>query len=592
MAKIQSEKEKKLQKKLIPLNIFVCILCLVASISLMFAPIFKIDIGKIVRNEGFKNYVDTALNGMLKQSSEGENDAMISPEAFMPVVSTVVNNVLNTAEGSLTVSAFGASKVAFASGDDKSKQLMDELLFGENALVTKLIDSVVKGVTDLIKPAPGQTTPFYEIVEDTVIKAITTNLVKAETPYEIKEQDVEKLVETFKSIENVEDGKVDSVVTSLFDQVNEITNGDVTFSEEQKTEVINTLQEYYDDTVKELAKAGGDENVSVTMESLICVAISKNVDLKEFNISEILNDIMNMGGAETTPEEQPEGRAVRLAVTAEAEDGENNGETDGGNDGENNGETGGESGGENNGETDGGNGGENREIVTSYAGLVEKMGLDDETINTLKQNLKTTLESKVNEFTGEAEQYMGYYGYIFYAMLIFAAPWAILFLFSLIHIFAKNKRFMMWYVKLYSFIPGLISLAIILAPTVMRALPQTSEMFDDKTGALVEAVLSGVSSLMWISGVCYVLLWLASIFWAFPIKHKIRKERKAVKKYGVDYEQGLDYGSGDYTGSDYGEAGGLYVDPDDDIDGFNSPYEGSLSDYGYGSLFDDDDDLF
>ena len=37
-----------------------------------------------------------------------------------------------------------------------------------------------------------------------------------------------------------------------------------------------------------------------------------------------------------------------------------------------------------------------------------------------------------------------------------------------------------------------------------------------------------ISSLSWISGACYVVLWLISICWAFPIKRKIRRLKKEI----------------------------------------------------------------
>ena len=163
------------------------------------------------------------------------------------------------------------------------------------------------------------------------------------------------------------------------------------------------------------------------------------------------------------------------------------------------------------------------------------MGLDDSKKEEVKTNLKSSLESLVNDTADSFSEYFGYYGYAFYGMLAFAAPWLILFLFSFFHLFAKNKRFTMWYVKLYSWIPGLIAVTFIVAPKIMtKVAPQ---MFEN--GEFIKTLFSGVSSMMWISGICFVLLWLVSIFWAFPIKHKIRKERKFVKQFGYSGDDGL-----------------------------------------------------
>lgn len=100
-----------------------------------------------------------------------------------------------------------------------------------------------------------------------------------------------------------------------------------------------------------------------------------------------------------------------------------------------------------------------------------------------------------------------------------AATWVVLFLFSLLHIFAQNKRFMMWYVKLFGFNPCL----------VFGVLPLTASGALSTLGgemAVAGSIVSAITSLTWISGACYLLLWGISIFWAFPIKRKIRADRK------------------------------------------------------------------
>ena len=108
----------------------------------------------------------------------------------------------------------------------------------------------------------------------------------------------------------------------------------------------------------------------------------------------------------------------------------------------------------------------------------------------------------------------------FWFMAFVAGLWMILFLFSLFHIFATNKRFMMWYVKMFGFLPCLIFGVTPLA--VQQALPLMGT-----EAAAMAPLLGAITSLTWISGACYVLLWLISIFWAFPIKRKIRADRKS-----------------------------------------------------------------
>lgn len=107
------------------------------------------------------------------------------------------------------------------------------------------------------------------------------------------------------------------------------------------------------------------------------------------------------------------------------------------------------------------------------------------------------------------------------AILFFTAVWLILFLFAFLHLFAKNKRFTMWYVKLFGFLPCLI---FGVAPLVAGAIVPGMD-----GGAEIAGILGMISTMTWISGACYILLWIISIFWAFPIKRKIRAYNKQLK---------------------------------------------------------------
>ncbi len=103
--------------------------------------------------------------------------------------------------------------------------------------------------------------------------------------------------------------------------------------------------------------------------------------------------------------------------------------------------------------------------------------------------------------------------------IFFAGIWGILFLFAFFHIFAKNKRFMMWYVKLFGFLPCLIfGVAPLLAGVLLPA----------EAAAGMGALLGMISTMTWVSGACYILLWIVSVFWAFPIKRKIRRLNRMV----------------------------------------------------------------
>lgn len=103
--------------------------------------------------------------------------------------------------------------------------------------------------------------------------------------------------------------------------------------------------------------------------------------------------------------------------------------------------------------------------------------------------------------------------------IFFAFVWAVLFLFAFFRLFAKNKRFLMWYVKIFGILPCLLFGVLPLAAGAL-------------IGGEIAAVLGMLSTMAWVSGGCYVLLWLVSIFWAFPIKRKIRALNKQLAQLG------------------------------------------------------------
>ncbi len=152
-----------------------------------------------------------------------------------------------------------------------------------------------------------------------------------------------------------------------------------------------------------------------------------------------------------------------------------------------------------------------QKVLTSYEELIsEILKGDGEDMGEIGESL-AEIKDLINQIAG-------IYGYLFYAVLFFAGMWLILFLFSFLHIFAKNKRFMMWYVKLTGYIPCLIFGVL---PVVLKQV--LARVIEGDAGRIIGAAMSAFSTMTWISGVCYLLLWLVSIFWAFPIKRKIRR---------------------------------------------------------------------
>ncbi len=112
-----------------------------------------------------------------------------------------------------------------------------------------------------------------------------------------------------------------------------------------------------------------------------------------------------------------------------------------------------------------------------------------------------------------------------------ALLWLILALFAFGHIFAKNKKVAMWYVKLVNVWPFLL---FVLLPTLTMAfMPQLFSLVGI-TG--MESYLSMVTAMhptFLGSGIytmiCYLALWCVSIFWCHPIKKQIKREVKLQK---------------------------------------------------------------
>lgn len=98
-----------------------------------------------------------------------------------------------------------------------------------------------------------------------------------------------------------------------------------------------------------------------------------------------------------------------------------------------------------------------------------------------------------------------------FVMVAHAALWLILAVFALAHIFTPNKKVAMWYVKLFGLAPFLAFVAVpILALAVLPSLiPE------------LPAIAATFLGMTVVSAVCYVALWLVSIFWCHPIKKRI-----------------------------------------------------------------------
>lgn len=97
--------------------------------------------------------------------------------------------------------------------------------------------------------------------------------------------------------------------------------------------------------------------------------------------------------------------------------------------------------------------------------------------------------------------------------------WAIMAVWAFFKIFLPNKRFTMWYVKLFCWLPCFV---FVIAPALALAFaPAWAGGAAAVTAVPMSFGGSGVAS-----GICLAVLWLVSVFWLHPIKKKIRKIKK------------------------------------------------------------------
>lgn len=151
---------------------------------------------------------------------------------------------------------------------------------------------------------------------------------------------------------------------------------------------------------------------------------------------------------------------------------------------------------------------------------------DKKIVTSYKQYIYNLFTSGENANSAQIADTLKSIGLSIFGMLAFYIfVWVLLFIFALVHLFMKNKRFLMWYVKLWGGYPCLIfGITPLLLKSILSAvIPESAKYL---------GILGIMSTMTWISGACYLLLWIVSIFWAFPIKRKIRN----LLKQGATYD--------------------------------------------------------
>lgn len=131
------------------------------------------------------------------------------------------------------------------------------------------------------------------------------------------------------------------------------------------------------------------------------------------------------------------------------------------------------------------------------------------------EELLDALLGKFADKTDTAEKIIGYASWGVFGVIAFCAlMWLLLGIFAFAHIFAQNKTFRTWYVKVFGFLPCLI---FGVAPLIAKA------ALKSKLNATAHAALSAVGSMTWISGACFIALVLVSWVFIYPARRKIKR---------------------------------------------------------------------
>ena len=330
----------------------------------------------------------------------------------------------------ISVSSQNSLKVLAAK--DKADTLLNELFFNEaKGFITSLERTLVSGFGNAFNAAG-------KLVQGAVVKAVVVPALKENLPAEYAELVVaEELQATIDSLDGAKSAQAASdTIIDYIDGLAEASGEVEKLTEDQKAEVSKQITQLYDKTVAET----GEGNFSV--EAMISVMASEMLGgVGDFNLSDIIagfvggnggNDGGNGGespdGTDGLDGEKPEAGIVKMLVLARLALAE--GEVD----------NGGAGGNEGAGEADGSDN-DGGEVVkyTSYRAMGEGLAR-----GFIGENFAQTLKGTIMSSVGENEQVFGYYGYVFIGIGFFILLWAILFLFSFFHMFARNKRFMMW----------------------------------------------------------------------------------------------------------------------------------------------------
>lgn len=506
------DKIRRYQRKLIPLNIVACILSLVAALSLFFLPLVKVDFGAILADGDVQNAFMEMMEEQMAEEENGETGEDAAGEAMaidmqsliLPLAEPVFGKLAEN-DLSISLTAYDSFKVARG-----GRNALADVL---NGILSKFSSNLIAGVKDILTDSET-----IQTVMNSALKAASAMMIEelkngagTDLPEEvvaaldrIDEEDIDELTGIIGKLDTANsEAEVGEIADEFFGAIEQKTQ--YAFDAEMKEEVKTFLIQGYTDTVNKIAEAGKEGEISFSLETFICVQLSSQVNIDELSqkLDEMLEELENMESGEEREESVLGSRAALPCGAVAAEDVSGGG-----------------------GASDESAEGSGGRIVFSYGEIVEAVDTSG-----VEEKLAEVVSAYIEGASGEIDQIAGYYSYISYVIGAFSGLWLIQFLFAFVHIFTKNKRFCMWYTKLFCWIPCVLWLAIALLSngSFVGWLVGLANIGGEVPVGLITGVARGFTSFTGVSGLCLVLMWLISVFWAFPVKRKIRKLKREMK---------------------------------------------------------------
>ena len=161
---------------------------------------------------------------------------------------------------------------------------------------------------------------------------------------------------------------------------------------------------------------------------------------------------------------------------------------------------------------------------TTYREFAERVSSGDvpKNVDDVYENISADFDAALTVFEPLAA-IGGYMKYVFFVLLALIAPWLFLLFFALLHILLPNKKVSIWYVMAFGGLPAFLFWVI------PFALGKILGLFHNEMLGIISVVLGAVGSYAWVSGICFLFVWILDMVWA----HRIKRKLNAIEKYEI-----------------------------------------------------------